>query len=53
MTTAVVCSVYFMWKDKVYAGHAFCVMEDTSHFQHNVKNAQLVIRPSNHSSTHK
>ena len=28
LTTALVCSMKVMWKDKLHAGHAFCVSED-------------------------
>jgi len=47
MTMTVVCSVQFIRKDKLYAGHALCVMRRAFRL-HNINNAQLVIRPSTH-----
>ena len=45
MTVTAICSVQFIWKDKLYAGHALCVVRHTFRL-HNINNAQSVIRPS-------
>lgn len=47
-TQALLCSVQFMWKEALCAGHAFCVMEDISHLHHNIHNAQSFVSPPIH-----
>jgi len=39
MTVTAICSVQFIWKDKLYAGHALCVVRHTILLQ-NINNAQ-------------